>query len=131
MASEIENSKWETALEEGLLWACIAFASSLAVFFLLAILDETLGFGLLRGFFAPSIALCDHLILKGILSNENFLGALLIAFAAPWMIIGFVLGALRGCFCKPSALSEKRGCLLMSFYVVIAVLIGVALILVF
>ena len=131
MASEIENNTWETALEEGLLWACIAFASSLAVFFSLAFLDETLGFGLLRGFFAPSNALCDYLILKGILSNENFLGALLIAFAGPWMVIGFILGAFKGCFFKPSALSEKRGCLLTSFYLVIAVLIGVGLILVF
>ena len=133
MASESANNTWETALEEGLLWACIAFASSWAVFFGLAFLDETLGreFGLIKTLFSPVGVMTDYLRVKGFISPDNWPGGLLVCYAAPWMMIGFVLGTFRGYFFKPSALSEKRGCLLTSFYVVIAVLMGVGLILVF
>lgn len=122
------NSKWGTAFKEGLVWACIAFIGSWGVFFVVLCL---FGRETLRILFAPSIAISDYLILKDILSNENMLGSVLIALVVPWMIIGFIAGALRGFFFRPSAMSEKDGCLKASFYVVLAVLIGVALIFIY
>jgi len=123
-----DNSKWETALGEGLVWACIAFTVGWVVFFVaLCLVDaETL-----RILFLPSVLFSDYLISKDILSNENMMGSVLITLVAPLVVIGFITGAFRGFYCGASAMCEKRGCLLTSFFVLLATLAGVILILVF
>lgn len=134
MACQSEyNSKWETALGEGLVWACIAFTASLVLFLIIAGLSEACGVEILflPYLYYPSYIIAEYLIARQILCNENVFGFLLIAVSAPWMIIGFIFGMGRGFFFRPSSMSEKDGCLKTSFYVVLAALVGVVLILVF
>ena len=127
------NSKWETALEEGLVWACIAFVASWVIFIILCFLDSSCGIelDLIKRLFNPVGVMTDYLSLKGIISRDNWPGGMLVCYAAPLMVMGFIAGALRGFYFGSSVMSEKRGCLLTSFYVVLAALAGVSLILVF
>jgi len=134
MAGQGENnSKWENALNEGLLWACIASFASMVIFLLLLVLSETCGIEIfiLSCLFYPAKIIPEYLIARQILCNENVFGFFLIGISAPWMVIGLILGMVRGYFFKPSAMSERDGCLKASFYVVLAVLAGVALIFIY
>jgi hypothetical protein len=134
MAGQSEdNSKWENALNEGLLWACIASFASLVIFLILCWLNEISGVDILflSYLFYPARIISEYLIARQILCNENVFGFFLIGISAPWMIIGLILGMVRGYFFRPSALSERDGCLKASFYFVLAVIAGVALIFIY
>lgn len=122
--------RWETALKEGLVWACIACFASWVIFLILCCLNAACGVELLLvGYlYYPAKIIADYLCSRRILSNENVMGFLLIAVSAPWMITGFMFGACRGFFFRPSSMSEKDGCLKASFYIVLATIIGVVLI---
>lgn len=127
------SSKREAALMEGLVWACIAFILSWVIFIVLCLLDSSCGveLNLIKTLFYPVGVMTDYLSVKGILSRDNWPGGMLLCYVAPWMVIGFIIGALRGFCFGASGLSVNRGCLLTSFYVVLAVLAVVILILVF
>jgi hypothetical protein len=134
MSYQTDNtSKWETAFGEGLVWACIAFPASLVIFLMLWWLSQAfdLEIYILSCLFYPAKIISEYLIARQILCNENIFGYLLIAVSAPWMVIGFIFGACRGFFFKPSAMAERDGCLKTSFYVVLAAIIGVVLIFVY
>ena len=118
MAGQSENnSKWKTALKEGLLWACIASFASLVIYLIILALSETCDFEIyiLSCLYYPAKIIAEYLIARQILCNENVFGFFLIGISAPWMIAGLLLGMVRGYFCSPSAMSEKDGCLKASF----------------
>ena len=113
------------AIAEAVVWACIAFSASWVVFFIGSIIQESAGYKceILRVLFYPVDATTKCLISKNIISSENWPGGLLIGCAIPWMIAGFLFGFYRGASSRPSAMSEKPGCLMASAVVILMALI--------
>lgn len=130
MSDRINNSTvWKTVIAEGLVWACIAFVASWIFFFLGSVIQEACGYGcdILRHLFYPVNATTKYLISKGIISSDNWPGGLLVGYALPWMIVGFLFGALRAKSSRVSAMARKPGCLVISAVVIVTALIAVVI----
>lgn len=134
MSTQIgRRMEWRALLAEGLVWACMAFTGCWIVFFLASLIQESSGFNcsILKGLFSPIGTAMKYLVSKGVISSENWPGGLLVCWATPWMIIGFLLGIYRGYVCGYSTMAGKSGCLLMSAVVVLTALIAVVFLFVF
>ena len=125
------NIVWRTVIAEALVWACIAFAASWIVFFLGSVIQEACGYGcdILRWLFYPVSATTKYLVSKRIISSDNWPGGLLVGYAIPWMIVGFLFGAYRAKSSRVSAMARRPGCLIMSAVVITTALVAVALLL--
>jgi len=132
MSDQTEHkSTWKTVIAEGLVWACVAFSVSWFVFYILCFMDMTSDrdeSNILQGLFYPVIVMTDYLRSRDIISRDNWPGGMLVCYATPWMISGFIFGVCRSVLFKPSAMSKQSGCLVTSAIVVLLALLGVVLI---